>query len=519
MAQSIELDVQKSFTLSYAESLDAQDPLRPLREEFIIPTRANLKRKRLGDEGTIVELSEKINALLPENDVTYPSTYLCGNSLGLQPRCTQEYVRKYLDTWAYKGVYGHFQELEDAVSRPWVDVDEDAKRETAMIVGARPDEVAVMETLTANLHLLMASFYRPTKDRYKIIIEGKAFPSDHYAVQSQLHHHNLTPQAALVELTPPDPATAYLPTDYILSVIDAHADSTALLLLPGIQYYSGQFFDMARITAHAHARGITVGWDLAHAVGNVPLELHAWGVDFAAWCNYKYMNSGPGAIGGLFVHEKHTRVEASTTTTTDTVVSAETLGYRPRLSGWWGSAKSSRFQMTSTFAPIPGAAGFQLSNPSVLDTTALLASLSVFAQTSMPALRAKSLKLTAYLEHLLFARSPTETADTAAARPYVLLTPHDPAQRGAQLSLRLRPGLLEPVMRDLEAAGVVVDERRPDVVRVAPAPLYNGFADVWRFVREFKGACRRAVEAGAGGGEAGTTTTHHHNQNQPHATT
>ncbi|KAF4545028.1 putative kynureninase protein [Lasiodiplodia theobromae] len=494
----LRLDDPKSFTKEYAEALDAQDPLRKLREEFVIPTRAGLKRKRLGTDAGAVEVSETINALLPENELTYPCTYLCGNSLGLQPRCTQEYIRKYLDTWANKGVYGHFQPLEDAVSKPWVDIDEDAKVETAKIVGAQPEEVAVMQTLTANLHLLMASFYRPTKERYKIIIEGKAFPSDHYAVQSQLHHHNLHPSTALVELNPPDPGTSYLPTSYILSVIDAHASSTALLLLPGIQYYSGQFLDIPTITAYAQARGIIVGWDLAHAVGNVPLKLHDWNADFAAWCNYKYMNGGPGVIGGLFVHSKHTSVNHSPSPPPSddqpgtTAITADTLGYRPRLSGWWGHDKSTRFQMRSTFVPIPGAAGFQLSNPSALDTTALLASLSVFAKTSVADLRAKSLRLTAYLEHLLF--TPTGDAD---ARPYSLITPRNPDERGAQLSLLLRPGLLERVMEELEHKGVVVDERRPDVVRVAPAPLYNGFADVWRFVDVFREACRKAVlEAG-----------------------
>ncbi|OJD39786.1 kynureninase [Diplodia corticola] len=495
----LRLDDPSSFTKEYSEALDAQDPLRKLREEFVIPTRAGLKRKRLGTDAGSVEVSETINAILPENDLTYPSTYLCGNSLGLQPRRTQEYIRKYLDTWANKGVYGHFQPLDDAVSKPWVDIDEDAKVESARIVGAQPDEVAVMQTLTANLHLLMASFYRPTKDRYKIIIEGKAFPSDHYAVQSQLHLHNLHPSTALVELNPPDPNTSYLPTSYILSVIEAHASSTALLLLPGIQYYSGQFLDIPTITAYAQARGIIVGWDLAHAVGNVPLQLHDWNVDFAAWCNYKYMNGGPGVIGGLFVHARHTPVNPSSSTdsppqpSTAADVSADTLGYRPRLSGWWGHDKSTRFQMRSAFVPMPGAAGFQLSNPSALDTTALLASLSVFATTSVADLRAKSLRLTAYLEHLLFSSTPEDDG----GRLYSLITPRDPNERGAQLSLLLKPGLLEDVMDELESEGVVVDERRPDVVRVAPAPLYNGFADVWRFVDVFGKACRKAAAVAA----------------------
>ncbi|KAL1650434.1 Kynureninase (L-kynurenine hydrolase) [Diplodia intermedia] len=430
----LRLNDPKSFTKEYAEALDAQDPLRQLREDFVIPTRAGLKRKRLGTDAGTVEVSETINSLLPENDLTYPATYLCGNSLGLQPRRTQEYIRKYLDTWANKGVYGHFQPLEDAVSKPWVDIDEDAKVESAKIVGAQPEEVAVMQTLTANLHLLMASFYRPTKDRYKIMIEGKAFPS--------------------------------------------------------IQYYSGQFLDIPTITAYAQARDIVVAWDLAHAVGNVPLQLHDWNVDFAAWCNYKYMNGGPGVIGGLFVHSRHTAVNTTSSTT-------DQPGYRPRLSGWWGHDKSTRFQMRSTFVPMPGAAGFQLSNPSALDTTALLASLSVFAQTSVADLRAKSLRLTAYLEHLLFTTRTASDAEDGSSRLYSLITPRAPEERGAQLSLLLKPGLLERVMEALEHEGVVVDERRPDVVRVAPVPLYNGFADVWRFVDVFGRACKKAAAAAA----------------------
>ncbi|KAF2086710.1 kynureninase [Saccharata proteae CBS 121410] len=485
----------ESFTEAYAKQLDTSDPIANLRNEFIIPTRSNLKRKRLGDDSGTITLPETINKILPENDLTFPSTYLCGNSLGLQPKRTQEYIRKYLDTWAYKGVYGHFQELEDAVTDPWVTIDESVKKGMAKVVGAQEDEIAVMQTLTANLHLAMCSFYRPTEERYKIIIEGKAFPSDHYAVQSQLHHHNLSPSNALVELNPPDPNTSYIPTSHILSTIDAHASTTALILLPGIQYYSGQLFDIPTITAHARAKGITVGWDLAHAAGNVPLSLHDWDVDFACWCTYKYLNAGPGAIAGLFIHERHSKVSSKDN---------GELDYRPRLSGWWGSDKSSRFRMESTFRPTPGASGFMLSNPSVADTTAVAASLSVFDQTSMTEMRQKSLRLTAYLEHLLFADnpSPKTAGDQHQVRPYTLITPANPAERGAQLSLRLKPGLLDKVMKVLEERGVVVDERKPDVVRVAPAPLYNGFTDVWRFVNVFMEACDEAVKEGGSVGES-----------------
>jgi len=359
---------------------------------------------------------------------------------------------------------------------PWLHMDDAATKETSEIVGALPSEVAIMETLTANLHLLMASFYRPTTERYKVIIEGKAFPSDHYAVESQIRHHNLQPSAAMVLIEPPSIASPVLPTSHILSIIDTHAASTALLLLPGIQFYTGQFFDIKTITAFAQSKGIIVGWDLAHAVGNVPMKLHDWNVDFAAWCNYKYMNCGPGAIGGLFVHSRHSPSEKAD-------------DYHPRLSGWWGSDKSTRFAMDNNFKPIPGAAGFQLSNPSALDLSAVLASLSIFAQTDMEAVRAKSVKLTGYLEHLL-TRYPLNTA--SSDKTYTIITPSNPDERGAQLSIQLEPGLLDSVMSELEDEGVIIDERKPDVIRVAPAPLYNSFEDVWRFVLVFQGACRNA---------------------------
>lgn len=386
-------------------------------------------------------------------------------------------------------MYGHFLEIEDSKLQPWLHIDDAAAAQSAAIVGARDGEVAIMQTLTANLHFLMASFYRPTKERFKIIIEGKAFPSDHYAVESQLQLHNLDSERAMVCIEPPNKDSPILSTSHILSIIDDHAASTALLLLPGVQFYTGQLFDMATITAHAQAKGIVVGWDLAHAVGNVPLALHDWNVDFAAWCNYKYMNCGPGAIGGLFVHERHGAVEACTSASADDAAPR----YRPRLAGWWGSSKSSRFAMTNRFAPIPGARGFQLSNPSALDLSAVLASLAIFAQTDMATLRAKSLLLTGCLEHLL-------TTDAASPkRPYTIITPSDTRARGAQLSIRLDSGLLEAVMASLEQDGVVIDERKPDVVRVAPAPLYNTFTDVWRFVHFFQRACVSALEKQSAG--------------------
>lgn len=302
---------------------------------------------------------------------------------------------------------------------------------------------------------------------------------------SQIAHHNLDP-SALVTIEPQSPSSPYLSTEHILSVISQYAATTALVLLPGIQFYSGQFLDIELITWHCRSLGIVVGWDLAHAVGNVPLKLHEWNVDFAAWCNYKYMNGGPGVIGGLFVHERHGKVEEVPTTQTDGVSSASTsdesskrtediqVVYRPRLSGWWGSDKSSRFRMENKFVPISGASGYQLSNPSALDMTSVMASLDVFSLTNMEALRQRSIRLTTYLEARLLCYEGGEP-------PYTIITPANPAERGAQLSVLLKPGLLDNVLHYIEERGVVVDERKPDVLRVTPAPLYNSFHDIHRF--------------------------------------
>lgn len=349
-----------------------------------------------------------------------------------------------------------------------------------------------MQTLTANLHLLMASFYKPTKDRYKIIMERKAFPSDHFAVESQIQHHGLDPKDALILLEPENPDDSpLLSTEHVCATIDAHAGQTALVMLPGVQFYTGQLFDIPRVTAHAQSKGISMGWDLAHAAGNVPLYLHDWNVDFAVWCNYKYLNCGPGAIGGLFVHERHgvPGARANVLSAEDQEGSSD-VAYRHRLAGWWGSGKSSRFSMDNKFSPIPGAAGFQLSNPSALDCSAVLASLSVFDKTSMEELREKSLQLTDYLEVLLL--------DGDQPKPYRIITSSDPAQRGAQLSVRIREGLMDHVLEALENKAIVVDERKPDVVRVAPAPMYNTFEDCWRFAHVFRRACSEAAKPNGG---------------------
>ncbi|KAI9846766.1 MAG: Kynureninase (L-kynurenine hydrolase) [Sclerophora amabilis] len=472
---------------AYAQSLDAEDPLRHLRQEFIIPSKADLKTKSL----------PKLGVHSNGHEASEPCIYLCGNSLGLQPRIAEERIHAHLGTWATKGVLGHFTKIEDSPLPPWADMDTVIAEQMAHIVGALPEEIAVMETLTANLHLLMSSFYKPTKDRWKIIIERKAFPSDHYAVESQIRHHGLNPAEAMIQIEPSTPDKSTLTTEDIISSIDAHASSTALVLLPGIQYYTGQLFDMNTITAYAHSKGITVGWDLAHAAGNVEVKLHEWDVDFAAWCNYKYLNSGPGAIGGMFVHEKHGLVDMEKQ-------ERGQEGYRPRLTGWWGGDKSLKFKMENEFVPIPGAGGYQISNPSAIDLAVVSASLSVFSSTSMSAIRAKSVQLTGYLEHLLLRR--LQDAEPAP-KPYSIITPSDPDERGAQLSIRLYPGFLETMMKELEVQGVVVDARRPDVIRVAPAPLYNSFEDVWEFVRIFGEAVGKAVEAGGGVSKLGDEST------------
>lgn len=381
-------------------------------------------------------------------------------------------------------------------------MDKKAADMVAPLVGAKAEEVCMMQTLTANIHLLMCAFYKPDiNGRHKIILESKAFPSDHvsllplkvsviltssqYAVDSQIRMHGLNPCESMICIEPPkenSPENRLLGTDYILSIIDQHASDTAVLLLPGIQFYSGELFDIKTITAYAQSKGIFCIWDLAHAAGNVPLKLHDWNVDAAAWCSYKYINSGPGAIGGLFVHEKNSKKNADN-------------AFPNRLSGWWGQDKVTRFKMINQFQPMEGAKGFQISNPSAVDLTSLCASLEVFGLTNMDALRAKSLKLTKYLEDML-------NDLKSKGGQFIQLTPTDPERRGAQLSLKLEEGLLAVVMHELEDYGVILDERKPDVIRVAPAPLYNNYTDVWKFMEAFKRALVVAKGAKDGNGPA-----------------
>ncbi len=392
--------------------------------------------------------------------------YFTGNSLGLQPKRTREYVDQELDDWARLGVEGHLH-----ARHPWLPYHEFVTEQMARVVGAKPIETVVMNSLTVNLHLLMVSFYRPTPTRYKIMIEKGAFPSDRYAVESQINVWSTgfsrlaqkeppeggTPNA-LIELTPRE-GEACLRTEDILEAIDREGDSVALILLGGVNYYTGQAFDMKAITEAGHKKGCVVGFDLAHGAGNLELKLHDWGVDLAAWCSYKYLNAGPGAVGGVFVHERHARNFDL-----------------PRFAGWWGHDKETRFLMRPEFIPLEGAEGWQLSNPPIFQLAALRASLEIFDEATMPALREKSVKLTGYMEKLL---SQIETDRIE------IITPTDPAQRGCQLSIRVR-NADKTLFDAITKRGVVADWREPDVIRVAPVPLYNTFEDVSKFVAILK---------------------------------
>ncbi|MFZ3215973.1 MAG: kynureninase [Candidatus Acidiferrales bacterium] len=408
----------------FAMTLTAADPLVAYRDRFHIP-------KTPGGADCV---------------------YLCGHSLGLQPKSTRSYIERELHDWERLGVEGHFH-----ASNPWMPYHEMLAQPTARLVGASPGEVVVMNSLTVNLHLMLISFYRPTPARHKIVIESNAFPSDQYAIQSQIRYHGYDPSESLMELSP-RPGETVLHTEDIVELIAEKGAQIALVLLGGVNYYSGQAFDCPRITEAGHAQGCVVGFDMAHAAGNMQLQLHDWDVDFAVWCSYKYLNSGPGGVGGCFVHERHAKDPNL-----------------PRLAGWWGHDKASRFRMEPDFQPIPGAEGWQLSNPSILSMAALRASLDIFDQATLPRLRAKSETLTGYLEFLL---------DQQPSGRFSIITPRDPAQRGAQLSLRVPKGG-RGVCDRLAQQGVICDWREPDILRVAPVPLYNSFLDVHAFASKF----------------------------------
>jgi kynureninase len=370
------------------------------------------------------------------------------------PKATSAAVDRELEDWSTMAVEAHLRGRD-----PWLPYHESLRAPVARLVGALPGEVVTMNSLTVNLHLLMISFYRPTRQRYKIIIEDTAFPSDSYAVASQVRFHGFDPGEALVRIRPREGELA-LRTEDIEQAIEREGAGTALLMLGAVNYLTGQWFEMQRITAAARGHGCVVGWDLAHAAGNVPMKLHDWNVDFAAWCTYKYLNAGPGAAAGAFVHERHARNFEL-----------------PRFAGWWGNEASTRFKMGPTFTPQEGAEGWQLSNPPILSMAPLKVSMEIFDRVGMSAIREKSVTLTGYLEFLL-------QAAIQAAKLQVV-TPREAGQRGAQLSLRLA-GLGREAEAHLRRLGVVVDFREPDIIRAAPAPLYNSFHDVWRLAQAIR---------------------------------
>lgn len=414
-----------------ARNLDAEDPLAPFRERFNFP--------------------EPMHGLDP--------VYLCGNSLGLQPKAAIDYVNEAQDAWARYAVHGHFHG-----ERPWTRYHKLATSGLASLTGARAHEVIAMNALTVNLQLLLSAFYRPTESRYRILIESAAFPSDRFVAESQLRAHGIDPAKALIEW-PLNPRTRHLDLEELKSILETSGDEIALLLLPGIQYYSGEVLPMAEICSLAHQHGCLVGFDLAHAIGNVPLELHDWGADFAAWCSYKYLNAGPGAVGGAFVHTRHL----------DTLHDGQLLG-------WWGNDQGSRFDMGKEFDPAPGIEAWQLSNPPILALAPLIPSLDLFAEAGLEALVAKSRRLTGFLATLL----QNEAADDVR-----VITPEH--ARGCQLSLIVTNADINPktFFASLEALNVIVDWREPDAIRVAPAPLYNSYGDVAEFVSRL----RRALAA------------------------
>lgn len=410
-------------TLVFAKKLDEVDELKKFRERFFIP-------QQQGKD----------------------CIYFTGNSLGLQPKTVGAYIRQELDDWAMLGVEGHFQ-----AKNPWLSYHEIFPPLLTKILGCQPNEVVVMNQLTVNLHLLLVSFYRPTAKRYKIICEAKAFPSDQYAFESQVRHHGFDPATAIIEIAPRK-GEHTIRTDDILSVIKEHGDETAVVLFGGVNYYSGQLFDIKKITETAHQAGIIAGFDLAHAAGNVELKLHEWNVDFASWCSYKYLNSGPGGVSGIYIHEKHVANKAL-----------------PRFAGWWGYAKANRFKMEKGFEPIPTAEGWQLSNAPVLSMAAHKAALDIFNEAGMDKLFAKAKLLSGYLHFIL-----NDINNHQKEKLIEIITPSNEKDRGCQVSmLMLKSG--KEVFNSLSSQGVIADWREPNVIRVAPVPLYNTFEDVWRF--------------------------------------
>lgn len=409
----------------FARSLDSKDPLKDYRDKFYIP---NINNKAC--------------------------VYFTGNSLGLQPKETEKHLLQELEDWRNLGVEGHFH----AKYRPWFHYHKFTKELIAKVVGAKPMEVVSMNNLTSNLHFMMVSFYRPTKSRFKIVMEAGAFPSDQYAVESQVRFHGFKPEEAIIEISPRE-GEETLRTEDIVKCIKENGQEVALVLFSGVQYYTGQFFDLKTIANVAHQVGANAGFDLAHAVGNVSLKLHDSGADFAVWCSYKYLNSGPGGMSGVFVHERHANNPEL-----------------PRFAGWWGHKEDERFKMQKGFIPMEGADGWQLSNVNVVSTAAHLASLKIFAEVGMESLREKSLLLTGYLEYLL---------TDLKSQSIKIITPENPDERGCQLSIIVK-NRGRDVFDALTKEGVIADWREPEVIRVAPVPLYNTFMDVFKFYQIFK---------------------------------
>jgi len=400
---------------------DEADPLSALRDRFIVPDGL------VGPDGP-------------------PAIYLAGQSLGLQPRSAQAAVVAELERWAHLGIDGFF-----TADRPWFTYDDAMRDPMARVVGARPSEIAILNTLTVNIHLLLTSFFRPAGRHRRILTDGPLFPSDRHALTSHLASRGLDPATDLIVIGPRS-GEATVRTSDLEGAITEHADNLALVFLAGVNFANGQVLEMERLTAAGHAAGVVVGWDLAHAAGNVELALHDWGVDFAAWCTYKYLNAGPGAIGSIFVHERHGRDPGL-----------------PRLAGWWGLDPEHRFAMDGSFVPAEGAAGWKASTNPILSLAPLAASLAIFDEVGVPALRARSVALTGYLLELL------------DDLPIEILTPHEASARGAQLSLRFDAA--EAVLAQLTARGVIADFRAPDIIRVAPIPLYNTYHEVWRLTQ------------------------------------
>jgi len=414
----------------FAQRLDEDDSLKDFRQLFHFPTQKN------GSD----------------------FLYFCGNSLGLQPRTAKQALDSELEDWANLGVEGHFHG-----KKPWFHYHKFLTEYSAELVGGRHHEVVIMNQLTVNLHLLMVSFYKPTKTRFKIIMEAGAFPSDMYAIESQVKFHGYDYDEAVIEIEPRE-GEHTLRTEDILRTIEENGEQTALVFFAGVQYYTGQFFEIEKITAAAHSVGAIAGWDLAHTAGNLPLKLHDWKVDFAAWCSYKYLNSGPGNVSGVFIHEKHGLDENT-----------------HRFAGWWGHKESERFQMKRGYIPEPGAAGWQMSNAPVFGMAVHLSSLEIFHKAGMENIRAKSKMLTAYLQETL-----KYVQNNNPALDFNVITPENPEHRGAQLSILVKENG-KALFDYITENGVIADWREPNVIRLAPAPLYNSFTDIYELGETMKG--------------------------------